>query len=248
MVRIENGCYYPIYYLGLKVRGRNSSIYTTLPDVRMSDLARDEDDSGIDSTASSNSDSISNDSSQSESSDANAGAGGLNPDNSEETAVLIMNPVSATESTTPPPLHVLVVNMKFQDKLTMLMQKGMLWLSTVPMALHLLVTKIASGNPVSKVVNVVFNVFVYLVILAVSASLLFQLRFTEQPPQFFDPNSNLQKMLDLVGNVTGSSDVNCYNCSAWNSNTNGGWVGGWWVGGWCNNLEEGREEREAWSE
>ena len=110
----------------------------------------------------------------------------------------------------------------FDRKLTSAMQGGMLYLSMGPMTFHLLRSYVAARLPrmniLSRLLNIFAHFMMFLFVLGISVGLLVQLRFNDKPPQFFDPDSNIQKMLDLAGNVTDSSAVNCYNCSAWNSN------------------------------
>lgn len=207
-VKLENLCYYPVYYVIFKTR--RSDQYSTLPDIRMSDVARDVDgDSGIDSTASSNSDNISNDSSQSDSSDLMV-ASVLENDSGMRAIVEQITPDSDRVNT-------------FDRRLTNAMQTGMLYISMLPMTLHLVRAYVASHRPrrstLFHLLNILFHVVIFCALLGVSVALLRQLRFNSKPPQFFDPRSNIQKMLDLAGNVTDSSALNCYNCSAWNSNT-----------------------------
>ena len=58
-------------------------------------------------------------------------------------------------------------------------------------------------------------VCVFIAILVGSFTTSVFLGFTDHPPQFFNPNSNIQKMLDLSGNLTDSSAIDCYKCSPW---------------------------------
>ena len=58
-------------------------------------------------------------------------------------------------------------------------------------------------------------VFVFVAILISSWVGTSFLKPTDRPPQFFKPGSNIQKMLDLTGNLTDTSALNCYSCSAW---------------------------------
>ena len=71
-------------------------------------------------------------------------------------------------------------------------------------------------------------VLIFAVILAGMCVAMLQLKPANHPPQFFDPNSNIQKMLDLEGNLTTREAVNCWDCSAWygGGDTGGGDTGG----------------------
>ena len=58
-------------------------------------------------------------------------------------------------------------------------------------------------------------VFLFAVVMLLSWTATAFLKPTDRPPQFFKPSSNIQKMLDLTGNLTDSEAINCYSCSAW---------------------------------
>lgn len=206
IVKIENFCFSPVYRVIYRFRRVNTSV---LPDVRMSTLARNDSDSGIDTVSTTNSDNISNSSSQS---DPNA----VEP--SEDVDLLIPEEPDDNETPEAPPP---VVQSTPEMRLTILMQKVMFCISVIPMSMHFIANKISLKKPHFSVLVVIFHIFlrvlILLAVLGTSVGLLLQLRFSDKPPQFFDPDSNIQKMLDLAGNVTDSSAINCYNCSAWNS-------------------------------
>ena len=65
-------------------------------------------------------------------------------------------------------------------------------------------------------------VVIFVVVLVSMSGAMSQLEPTNHPPQFFDPDSNIQKMLDLEGNLTQKEVINCWNCSAWYSGPGGG--------------------------
>lgn len=218
----------------------------------MSDLARnndDDDDSGINSvsSASVNSDNISNDSSQSDTAplildgDVDAtplrggGLGGVVV--VRESLCDVIARYTSGEAT-------------FERKLTELMQKGMFYISVCPMALHLAFgkykarTRKSTTKATLSVAHVGTSLAILCLVVALSIGLMMQLRFSNKPPQFFDPDSNIQKMLDLAGNVTDTTSSSCLDCSAWSSpNGEGRGRGG---GGKERGGEEGgREGREG---
>ena len=199
-----------------------------LPDVgpvRMSNLAQGEgdedDDSGINSV-SSNSDNASNDSAQSEDI---IGAGN---DEDDDTNVLIVTERGNTAVVQVVPATVIAKDDTFERKVTSFMQKCMLYLSVAPMSLHLVFNYYRSRSPswsgrvLLRIVHIVVSVKILLVVIAISLGLLSQLRLTNQPPQFFDPDSNIQKMLNLAGNVTDLGASECYDqCSSWSAGSDG---------------------------
>ena len=70
----------------------------------------------------------------------------------------------------------------------------------------------------SKLMAILFSqamVVGFILVLSSSFVATAFLKPTDRPPQFFNPNSNIQKMLDLAGNLTSAEAVNCYSCSAW---------------------------------
>ncbi len=225
-LKIENFCYALPWLLCSRGQG---SQYNTLPDigsVRMSTLARgdgEDDDSGINSVDSSNADGVSNDSGQS---DEAALAIEISSPGSDATEVEVL--VSRDEESLP----VLILDQAgtFEQKLTLLMQKGMFYLSVAPMSLHLLlnwcksrrVGLTALQRALLRVSHVLVSLLILLGVLGISVGLLAQLQLTNKPPQFFPADSNMQKMLDLVGNVTDTGSSECYDqCSPWARQNNG---------------------------
>ena len=65
-------------------------------------------------------------------------------------------------------------------------------------------------------------VVLFLAILNTMTGIMTQLRPSDHQPQFFDPDSNIQKMLDLEANLTQRGSLNCWDCSAWYSDGGGG--------------------------
>lgn len=104
------------------------------------------------------------------------------------------------------------------SRLTLLMQKFMFGISVSVMVFHIW-PKFTSerANRIRYWVNFLLFCLGYLLLLAISVGLLSRLRPSEKPPQFFSPDSNLQKVLDLTGNVTDASVVDGYTMSEWSS-------------------------------
>ena len=69
-------------------------------------------------------------------------------------------------------------------------------------------------------------VIIFIVILVSMSGATSQLKPSDGPPQIFDPDSNIQKLLNLQGNLTDIEAVNCWNCSAWYEGTTSGGGGG----------------------
>lgn len=59
-------------------------------------------------------------------------------------------------------------------------------------------------------------IYVFVVFCATSFGGMVQLEPASHAPQFFDPDSNIQKMIDLAGNLTDSDTASCHDCSNWN--------------------------------
>ena len=76
-------------------------------------------------------------------------------------------------------------------------------------------------------------VVLFVAILAGMTVAMTKLRPSDHQPQFFDPDSNIQKMLDLEANLTQRVSVNCWDCSAWYSDGGGSSTGGGGGGGMC---------------
>ena len=107
-----------------------------------------------------------------------------------------------------------------ENKATELTQTFLLrYLARPVMILHLWKPMLASFSRCARqVVRALTScgfVWLFLCLVGIFFSRVCFLRLTDQPPQFFDPDSNLQKMLDLAGNLTDARDLNCWDCSAW---------------------------------
>ena len=186
-------------------------------------MAREED-SGIEVCSAPNSDNASSNSTESD----------LNSDvievgtNFQDDGSLELNRDNIAPLLHPPefviPDHTLAKQEEtIEKKLTLLMQKAMFYISMVTMAIHLWTTR---GSPkkgkrrARVAVNLSFCSLAYLLVLAVSLALLLQLRLSDKPPQFFSPDSNIQKLLDLVGNISDVDAVDGYSYSEWSSKDN----------------------------
>ena len=218
-VHIENVIYWPVYKL-TQIRCRKSTGLS----IRMSDIAHGDDDSGIEVSSNSNSDTISNSSessAQSVSNDSNQSNSNVEVgiDQSDDQVMLI--PDQTPESVPSPSLFSPEDSMTAESKLTYAMQISMFYLSVIPMSLHLYFSEILKKNRLKSALFVIFNIFLYVVLVGVFAALMANLRFNDKPPKFFDPDSNIQKMLDLVGNVTDSDNIQTYSFSYWNSDVSG---------------------------
>lgn len=121
-------------------------------------------------------------------------------------------------------------NKRLEDVITILSQKIML--HTIARAVML--PQMIQYNCISsKKLRAIFRwttrlipVILFIVILISMSGAMSQLKPSDHPPQFFDPDSNIQKMLDLEGNLTETSVVNCWDCSAWYNGGGGGTTGG----------------------
>ena len=107
-----------------------------------------------------------------------------------------------------------------ENKATELTQTFLLkYLARPVMILHLwkpaLATLRSCVRHVLRAVTSLGLVWLFLCLVGIFFSRIWFLKLTDQPPQFFDPDSNLQKMLDLAGNLTDARDINCWDCSAW---------------------------------
>ena len=113
-----------------------------------------------------------------------------------------------------------------EGKLTTLVQKALLL--TVARAVMLPHTVKYSCIPNTTLRTILrwftrlVPVVVFVIILASMSGAMSQLKPSDHPPQFFDPDSNIQKMLDLSGNLTQRSALNCWQCSSWYDGNSGG--------------------------
>ena len=179
-----------------------------------------EDDSGIEVSSNSNSDNTSNNSNQSSS---NSDTIEIGADLQEDGTLELVDGKVVPFFQAPETLSNYTLLVKSEEtiekKLTVLMQTAMYYVATVSMVLHLWTTK--SLLKKKRREKFAFNICVcslsYILLLAVSLSLVFQLQLSNQPPQFFSPDSNIQKMLDLVGNISDVNAVDGYRFSEWSS-------------------------------
>lgn len=218
---LENFTYSPIYRCARFLSSIRTGRQYDLTSVRMSDVAH-EDDSGIEVSSASNSDNTSNSSNQSSSqSDSMEVGGDLQEDDS---LALIDNEVPHFQAPRTTRNYTLRKSEEtVEKKLTILMQTAMFYVATIPMVMHLWTTKSLQKKKrrAKFAANVSLCSLVYILLLAISLTLVFHLRLSEQPPQFFSPDSNIQKMLDLVGNVSDVNAVDGYGFSEWSSNHKG---------------------------
>lgn len=179
--------------------------------VRMSDIAEHgrDVDSGISSTT--NSDNSSDGSSQLEQEDSKEGHDfpGLE------------NGVASEDSQNSP--HSLRRTEDSDNNLSPFMiflQEVMFWISVAAVILHVWAAAgIKKAMKVKVIVNVLACCLGYVILLAIAIHLVSNLRPSDKPPQFFSPNSNLQKMLDLIGNVTEGDVVDGYSLSEQSSSS-----------------------------
>lgn len=100
-----------------------------------------------------------------------------------------------------------------ESRWTELQQIGMMRLVAHPVMIFFLL-----GSKLSKWKATLLSwtmVFIFIAILVSSWVGTAFLKPTDRPPQFFKSSSNIQKMLDLTGNLTDAATLNCYSCSAW---------------------------------
>lgn len=103
-----------------------------------------------------------------------------------------------------------------ESRWTELQQIGMMRFVARPVMIFFL---IGSKSPKHKAqLCGLTMVFIFIGIMALSCLSTAFLKPTDRPPQFFKPSSNIQKMLDLSGNLTDTATLNCYSCSAWYGN------------------------------
>jgi len=155
------------------------------------------------------------------------GLGKMNGDEEGEDMVKIEDQRDASRSVEGPPGQA--------ESWTVGMQKLMLALSCAAMVLHLFprprkthpsgqqdrlqgnqATEKKGRNALYCIRLLVFLVS-YGILLGTSVGLVSQLKSSDKPPQFFSPGTNLQKVLDLTGNVTAADVVDGYTLSEWSS-------------------------------
>ena len=104
-----------------------------------------------------------------------------------------------------------------ESRWTELQQIGMIQFVAYPVIFWFLIKQKFSNKHKARLcsfMSLTMIVGFVLVLLASFVATSF-LKPTDRPPQFFKPSSNIQKMLDLSGNLTSADAVNCYSCSAW---------------------------------
>ena len=209
----------------------------------MQDMVDDDvdEDSGIDSPERGNGSMDSEESSMSSGSDSNLAVAEVHEDVRTETSpiaeddrLLEMQPVCAKDPnpipetipapnpippgphSIPPGPHSIPPGPnpipKADGKLTSYLQNFMLkYIARPIMILHLLKIR----NSVLRFFSSLGFVGLFIVIFVISLPLAIRLEPTDHPPQFFDPDSNIQKMLDLSGNLTDLSTFDCMACPYW---------------------------------
>jgi hypothetical protein len=101
-----------------------------------------------------------------------------------------------------------------ESRWTELQQIGMIRFVAYPVMFWFLIGRKFKSKHVARLCSLTM-VFAFIAVLCASFLATAFLKPTDRPPQFFKPNSNIQKMLDLAGNLTSADAVNCYSCSAW---------------------------------
>ena len=207
---------------------RKSASYTVLPAVRMTELQdRLETDSGIvedrgsDSTGS-DSNSVGSDSHSSTSSlaaeETNAGMEPGKERNGTETEEVEPRMEVYRKTTL---ITRIRHSRKLETILTLFIQKVLLLtLARGVMLPQTLRYSFVTNNALRTILRWLTRllpVALFIAILVSMSGAMSQLQPTDHPPQFFDPDSNIQRMLDLEGNLTDREVVNCWNCSAWYS-------------------------------
>lgn len=236
----ENTLYYPCGHLCRKKRRADE--LRSLPAVRMTNRSTEDGDSGIEILGNGNGSSEASDNSSTASSSSVSDTNVLIPepemetehksenavppsnhlnDPNEEDNPLIQVKVTVVEETgiVDPMLTESAVEFDRSSKpsaerhWTELQQIGMMKYVARPVMIFFLF-----GSKFSKCKATLLSwtmVFVFVAILTLSLVGTAFLKPTNRPPQFFKPDSNIQKMLDLTGNLTDTDALNCYSCSAW---------------------------------
>ena len=101
-----------------------------------------------------------------------------------------------------------------ESRWTELQQIGMIRFVAYPVMFWFLIGNKLNSKHLARLCSLTI-VFAFIVVLFSSFLATAFLKPTDRPPQFFKPSSNIQKMLDLAGNLTSAEAVNCYSCSAW---------------------------------
>lgn len=101
-----------------------------------------------------------------------------------------------------------------ESRWTELQQIGMIRFIAYPVMFFFLIGRKFSNKNLAWICSLTM-ILGFVVVLLTSFIATAFLKPTDRPPQFFKPSSNIQKMLDLSGNLTSADAVNCYSCSAW---------------------------------
>ena len=207
--------------------------YSTLPPVRMSNIADDDSGIGNETEESENSSTGSDNTSTGSGSDSSPS---MEPksnnerDKEQRLDTVPLGPASGavasqgahhTDESTPSQVQRTVVlvesdvrDLTAENRLTAIVQVGMMRFVAVPVLIPHLLSKRITNSFLKFITKCTFVwVFVVMAILSIGGTALLQP--TNRPPQFFDPDSNIQKLLDLKGNLTDAKSYNCWACSAW---------------------------------
>ena len=125
---------------------------------------------------------------------------------STPTQVYVTVPLAETESD--------IRDLTVANRLTAIIQVAMMRLVARPVLLPHLLSKHITNGCLKLIAKCTFVwLFVVVAIFSITGTALLQP--TNHPPQFFNPDSNIQKLLDLKGNLTDAKSYNCWACSAW---------------------------------
>ena len=209
--------------------------YSTLPPVRMSDVADDDSGIGNETEESENSSTGSDNTSTGSGSDSSPNMEPKPKNESGEPQRLDTVPLGPTSGTmtsqgthctnesAPPQVYVAIPlvetegdirDLTVANRLTAIIQVAMIHLIARPVLFPHFVSKRISNGCLKLIAKCTFVwLFVVVAIFSITGTALLQP--TNRPPQFFDPDSNIQKLLDLKGNLTDARSYNCWACSAW---------------------------------
>ena len=231
------------YPFVLVYRRRRRIDYSTLPSVRMRDIA--DDDSGIDIVDQGNGSEQSENSSTGSGSDSGSSTALLvEPENEEgtvgtqaqedvlpgqtsgvleakeqplQTTQDEQTPVMGRGSSTAPVVQSegFIGILNVQNYLTAIVQIFMMKFIARPLLAPRLWKPTGDRKSVLSVFTQGGFVWLFCIVIALSILGTSFLQLTNHQPQFFNPDSNLQKLLDLNGNLTDSNSYNCWDCSAW---------------------------------
>ena len=113
-----------------------------------------------------------------------------------------------------------------ENRITVLVQKALLFtIARVVMLPQLVRCRCLPDGLLRTIVRWttrLLPVILFIAILVSMSGAASQLQPSDGPPQIFDPDSNMQKLLNLQGNLTDVESINCWNCSAWYIGTTSG--------------------------